>query len=75
MRWDSNPNLLPFRQFIHSCKSFNFAYSLRCASKTPHSLSKFIAVPLEQSCTILKHTNRAIYSRGELSRRPLKPIG
>ena len=52
MLWDSNPTLLPFRQFIRPCKGFNSAYSLRCATSTPHNLSTFIAVPVEQSCTI-----------------------
>ena len=33
MLWDSNPTLLPFRQFIRPCKGFNSGTRSRYASQ------------------------------------------
>ena len=58
MRWDSNPTLIPYTHYSTlqglSCNS------VHCATSTPHNLSQFIAVPCEQSCTILKYTEPQI---------------
>jgi hypothetical protein len=40
-----------------SLQTVQLGTRFRCAASTPCSLSTFIAVPAEQSCTICKHTN------------------
>ena len=47
MRWDSNPTLRPRSSHTRSA-NFSVSTTFRCAANTPHNLSTFIAVPVEQ---------------------------